>query len=451
MKFRGTTILPSLRSEMLFVATAAVCLMVAVVAVTLRYLKPAPPRTIVMAVAKNEGGGRHYAKRYKEILAREGVILEIRETVGSVKSLELLAEASSGVDVTIVPSGTRAAKDVPGIESLGGMNYLPLWIFQRGEPSFDPGQLRGRRIEIGPEGSATRVLALQVLGLTGADQPPTEIFGNDREEATRRLVAGEVDALFVVASAESPAIAKLSGTKGVTLMSIERAEAYARKLPALEHEVLPRGVFDLSADIPASDVDLLATTATLLARADLHPAAEHLLLRAATEVHGSAGVLDHLGEFPSARESGFPLSGEARRYYSSGGSLLLRFLPFWAANLVDRLWVMLLPILALVVPLIRALPPIYRWRVQRRIYRWYASLKEIELDFERAPPKTIEAVEALQSRVDELEVAVNLTATPLAYSANLFVLREHIDLLRRRIQTQASRRPQAQQELNLPT
>lgn len=331
------------------------------------------------------------------------------------------------------------------------MNYLPLWIFQRGEPSFDPGQLRGRRIEIGPEGSATRVLALQVLGLTGADQPPTEIFGNDREEATRRLVAGEVDALFVVASAESPAIAKLSGTKGVTLMSIERAEAYARKLPALEHEVLPRGVFDLSADIPASDVDLLATTATLLARADLHPAAEHLLLRAATEVHGSAGVLDHLGEFPSARESGFPLSGEARRYYSSGGSLLLRFLPFWAANLVDRLWVMLLPILALVVPLIRALPPIYRWRVQRRIYRWYASLKEIELDFERAPPKTIEAVEALQSRVDELEVAVNLTATPLAYSANLFVLREHIDLLRRRIQTQASRRPQAQQELNLPT
>jgi hypothetical protein len=176
-----------------------------------------------------------------------------------------------------------------------------------------------------------------------------------------------------------------------------------------------------------------------------------LLLRAATEVHGSAGVLDHLGEFPSARESGYPLSGEARRYYSPGGSLLLRFLPFWAANLVDRLWVMLLPIVALVVPLIRALPPIYRWRVQRRIYRWYASLKEIELDFERAPPKTIEAIEAIQSRVDELEVAVNLTATPLAYSANLFVLREHIDLLRRRIQTQASRRPQAQQELNLPT
>ena len=145
MKFRGSTILPSLPREMLFVATAAVCLMVAVVVVTLRYLKPAPPRTIVMAVAKNEGGGRHYAKRYKEILARDGVILEIRETVGSVKSLELLAEASSGVDVTIVPSGTSAANDVPGIESLGGMNYLPLWIFQRGEPSFDPGQLRGRR------------------------------------------------------------------------------------------------------------------------------------------------------------------------------------------------------------------------------------------------------------------------------------------------------------------
>jgi hypothetical protein len=165
-------------------------------------------------------------------------------------------------------------------------------------------------------------------------------------------------------------------------------------------------VFDLAADVPPQDTELLTPTASIVARESLHPALVHLLLRAAKEVHHSAGLLDRLGEFPADHETGYPLSPHARRFFETGGSLLQRFLPFWGANLIDRVWVMLLPILAVLLPLLRLLPPIYRWRVQSRIYRWYARLKEIELEFEAAPPSGDEAIVAMLLRIDELEVAM---------------------------------------------
>ena len=190
-------------------------------------------------------------------------------------------------------------------------------------------------------------------------------------------------------------------------------------------------MFDFISNIPAQDVTLVSPTANLLARDTLHPALAFLLMRAATEIHGSAGLLNKTGEFPAPLNSEFPLSSEAKRYYKSGPPFLQRYLPYWVAVLVDRLWIILLPSLALLVPLTRIIPPIYRWRVRSRIYRWYARLKEVELELDEEPSR--EKLDDMLARLDEIERSVNRINTPLAYSDNLYLFKQNVDLVRARV------------------
>lgn len=421
----------SLRRDLWMTLLPALLVAGAAIAVTLHFIKPAPPKKLVLALAPDEGGFRYFARRYQEFLGRHGIALELRETKGSLSSVELLADEREAVDVALVQSGTVSAEKAENVVSLGSLTHVPLWVFYRGEPVDDVLGLKGKRIAVGPAESGTRALALTLLQATGVDKAPTELLPLERDEAIEQLKRGDLDAVFFVSPAESPIIRRLAATPGIHLLSFTRGEAYARKFTYLTRHVLPRGVFDLAADVPARDVVLVAPTANLVARDTLHPALAYLLLRAASEVHGSAGLLDRTGEFPAPLETGFPLSSEARRYYESGVPLLQRYLPFWAANLVDRLWVMLVPIIAVVVPLARVVPALYQWRVRSRVFRWYARLKEIEIQLEEEHGP--EMLGDMLRRLDEMERAVNGIPTPLAYAENLYFFREHIDVVRRRL------------------
>jgi TRAP transporter TAXI family solute receptor len=421
----------ALRRDLWVTVAPAALIICAAFAVTFFFVKPAPPKTLVLAMAPDEGGFRYFARRYQEILKRHGITLELRTTKGSVTSVELLADESQGVDVAFVQSGTVSSEKAGNVVSLGSLSYVPLWVFYRGDPIDDVASLRGKRISVGPEESGTRALALTLLTANRADQAPTELLAFEREAAIEQLKQGKLDAVFLVATAEAPAIQKLAAVPGVRLLSFARGEAYVRRYPYLARLVLPRGAFDLAADIPEQDVVLVAPTANLVARDSLHPALAYLLMRAASEVHGRAGLLDRASEFPAPLETGFPLSSEARRYYEAGVPFLQRYLPFWAANLVDRLWVMLVPIIAVVVPLFRAVPALVLWRVRSRIFRWYASLKEIELQLEENPERPM--LEDMMRRLEEAERAVNRIPVPLSYQENLYFFREHIDVVRRRL------------------
>ncbi len=412
------------------IAPAALVIGLAFIA-TFYFIKPAPPKKLVLAMATDEGGFRYFGRKYQEALAKHGITLELHPTKGSVTSVQLLSDENSGVDVSFVQSGTTAGENTEDIVSLGSLSYIPLWVFYRGEPIDDVRALAGKRIAVGPEESGTRSLALKLLAINGVDKAPTELFPFARDEAIEKLKQGQLDAVFLVAPAESPAIQKLTAVPGVRLLSFARAEAYTRRFPFLTKHVLPRGVFNLAEDIPASDVVLLAPTANLVAKDSLHPALAYLLMRTASELHGSAGMLDRTGEFPAPLEAGFPLSSEARRYYASGVPFLQRYLPFWAANLVDRLWLMLVPVIAVLVPMVRAVPALLLWRVRSRIFRWYASLKEIEIQLEDNPG--LEMLEDMMKRLEEAERAVNRIPVPLAYAENLYFFREHIDVVRRRL------------------
>ncbi|MDH3475609.1 MAG: hypothetical protein OEM59_18165, partial [Rhodospirillales bacterium] len=292
-------------------------------------------------------------------------------------------------------------------------------------------RLAGRRLAIGAEGSGTRAVALQLLADNDLTEPPTRLLPLEGMAAAEALLAGEVDAAFFVASPAAPVVRRLLEADEVRLMSLSRAEAYTRRYHFLSKLVLPEGVIDFERNLPPADVALLAPTANLVAREELHPALIVLLLRAAAEVHGAGGLFEQPGEFPSARFIDFPLSDTARRYFKSGPPLLQRFLPFWAADLIDRLLILLLPLVTLLIPLLRIVPPAYRWRVRSRIYRWYRELQEVD-----------DSLEALGSRdqvgrnlaeLDRIESEVKQLTVPLAYADSLYHLRLHIDFVREKL------------------
>src|SRR6266550_701427 len=291
-----------LRKDLLVTLAPSALIIAAAFGITMLFVKPAPPKKLTIAVAPDEGGSRYYARRYQEILKRHGITLDVRQTGGSMTNVQLLADEKSGVDVALVQSGTDAGERGAHIVSLGSITYVPLWVFYRGDPVDDVRDLKGRRIAVGGAESGTRSLALTLLGASGADKPPTTMLPLEREAAVEQLNKGAIDAAFLVAPAEAPSIKKLAATAGIRLMSSARADAYVRRFPYLSKLVLPHGVFDLAADVPERDAVLLAPTQNLVARDTLHPALAYLLLRTASEVHASAGMLARAGEFPAPRE-----------------------------------------------------------------------------------------------------------------------------------------------------
>src|SRR5262245_34075918 len=423
--------------DFLWIATPAALLVVGTITVVLLLMRPAPPTELVMSTGTADGNYHAYALKYRDILARDGVTLRLWPSGGAMENLRRLADPSAHVDVALVQGGVVSEDpsiSTQGLESLGSVYNEVLWVFYRGDRVLDwlP-PLNGKMIAIGAENSGSAALALMLLEATGIDKPPTTIMKAGGHAAANLLLSGGIDAAFFVADPQSPIIQELLRAKHVHLLSFGRADAYTRRHFYLQKFTLPQGVFDMAQDIPERDMVLLGTTANLVVKDDLHPALAYLLLRAATEVHSGATMFSGLRQFPAPNDTELPLSKEAARFYKSGPPLLQRYLPYWAANLVDRLLVLLLPALAVLIPAGRLLPQLYRWRVRSRIYRWYARLKEIELELaERRSP---EEIARILERLDRIDHAVHQIETPLAYSESLYVFRQHIDLVRQRAYT----------------
>jgi hypothetical protein len=311
-----------------------------------------------------------------------------------------------------------------------------LWIFYRSQSVLDRlSQLKGLRIAIGPEGSGTRQLTLQLLAANRIAPPQDKLLPVGLGDVAAAFDERRIDAAFVIAGADSRAIQKLLHMRDVRLMNLAQAEAYTRLFPFLSVVALPQGSIDLVGNIPGQNTNLVATTANLIAREDLHPALASLLLQAAREIHGKPGIFQRAGEFPMPKEADFPLSEQAKRYYQSGTPFLQRYLPFWVAVLVERLMVVALPLIVILIPLFRVLPPLYSWRVRARIFRWYGEIKVIERDLESDTQRGAAdaSLAHYHEQLDRIEDQVRAVRVPLAYANELYTLRQHIDFVRERL------------------
>jgi len=400
----------------------------------IRFVRPAPPSVITITTGTDGSMFRITAEKYRDILARNSITLKILPSQGSLENLKRLANASFDVDIGFVQGGMATGMAVDQLVSLGSVFYEPLALFYRSPRRIDRlSQLRGKRLAIGMEGSGTRVLTLTLLGANGIKPGgSTALLNMDGESAARALAEHKIDAAFLAEdSATPPIMRRLLRTPGIRFFSFAQAEAYVRRFRYLSQLELPMGVLDLGKNSPARPLYLIAPTVELVARDNLHPAISDLLIEAAREVHGGATLLQQAGEFPKPLEHEFRISSDALRYYKSGKSFVYRVMPFWIANLADRTVVLLVPIVVLLLPGLKLVPALYRWRIKSRIYRWYGALIGLERD--ALSNSAHENREEMLKRLDGIENGVNNMKMPLAFADQFYVLREHIGFVRDRL------------------
>lgn len=413
-------------------STSALILASAATWVAFALLRPTPPRSVSMATDPAGTYSAEVARRYQELLARDGIDLKLVPTAGAVESLARLRDPRSGIGIAILPSGLTKEKESPDMVSLGALFYQPLWLFYRGEVIETHRSLRGLRISTGPEGSGTRQLALELFRRIGVIRENSTLLALSHQESVEKLEGGEIDAVVLLGAWESPAVQRLLSRSDLKLVSIRRADAFVALYPYLNKLVLPAGVADLVENRPPTDVLLLAPKASLVVRKDLHSAIQYLLLDAAAEVHSGPGVFRRAGQFPASETEDFPLSEPARQYYKTGSPLLQRYLPFWIAVLVRELLTLLIPALAVLYPTLKYWPALYGWVERRRIYKMYLELREVEerLNSARESPHRDEE----SKRLDLLEERASHLSMPTAFAPLLYALRRDIVLVREKFQ-----------------
>lgn len=426
-------------------ATFGPITLIGVVLLAIAYwvLDPAPPRHVVLATGTVQGAYAEFGQRYVEILARHRIKVELRATQGSVENLALLRDPNSGVDLAFVQGGADrdpgagADGDADtGLVSLGNLFYEPVWVFYREDAALrllgdrkpeGLAQLERFRIDIGAEGSGVSVLMHKLFAANHLEPAQLDLVRLGQTPAVVALLDGSIDALAFVSAPESPMVQMLLKTPGIALLHFAQAEAYTRLFPYISAVTLPAGVVDLAQVVPPRDVHLIAPTGTLVAREGAHPALIQLFVQAAQQVHGGAGWFHKRGDFPNGRSAEHPLAAEAERFYRNGIPFLQRYLPFWLANLIERMWPVLVTLIAVLLPLSRVLPPLYELRVRSRIFRWYGQLRDLEAGAgTRAADELLHELSALEARVGQISV-------PLSYADELYALRSHIDLVRDRL------------------
>ncbi len=426
--------------DLAFIAVPVVIAIAGAVWLALRFADPPPPRTFVISAATAGSPYHRFAERYRPYFERNGVKLDVRESGGSFANLKALSDPASGVHAGFVQGGLTSAKDAPGLVSIGRVAYEPLWVFHAAGLKLGRlSDLKGKRVLVGPAGGGTAGLALRLLAANGVTAETATLIHRELPDYVDMLAKGEADAGFLVLAVEARTIQRLLRTPNVSLMSFPNAEAYTQRFPFLTPLLLHEGVVDFAANVPPTDTVLLATTAAVLVREDAHRALVSLLAQAVQEVHGSPAVdakgeiplFQAAGTFPIANDPEFPFSEEARRLYRSGAPFLQRYVPFWVAATIDRLIVSLVVLLPILIPLVRFAPQIYSWRVRRRILYWYGALKRLEASARGAV--TPDARAQHLADLDRIEEAVDDIPIPLAYSDKLYELRQHIEVVRRRL------------------
>jgi TRAP transporter TAXI family solute receptor len=399
------------------------------------FWQPAPPRSIVVATGA-EGGAAHRAgERYRDLLAKRGITVELKTTNGSLENRAKLLDDDSGIAAAFVQTGIATMEDAVWLSTVAGVYPEPLWIFYRADPKrsiTQVSELAGKKIAIGSRGSGTRRVAVELFAAYGIDieqQPHSELNGIP---AATALLKREIDAVAVVTGEDSAQVQSLLRESDIRLLGFPQSAALSRHFPHLSTVKLAPGMIDLAKNLPSEEVPLISAVSQLLIRNDLHPALIRILAEAAKEIHHGSGWFHKAGDFPTTRGTDVPVHADADRYFTSGASFLQRHLPFWVSVWVERALILLVPLLAIGIPAARLLPAIYNWRMRERVYRWYAEVRHLDTEAMTTKPAS-ENAESILSKLNKIEARADNVRVPLAFARELYDLKVHIDFVRRRL------------------
>ncbi len=415
--------------DLLITFGPAIALTIAGFWIAYQFVSPPPPKKIIISTGAETGTYFKIAQQYRAELAKEDIELEVISSSGSGENISRLI--NNEADLAFIQGGTGKGEE--GLSSLGSLYYEPLWIFIRNKINADKlTDLSGLRIAIGSEGSGTQILATQLLEKNQINNQTAQLLEISATDAAEALVSSGIDVAIMVGSSDSETIQKLLRNDQIKLLNLSRANTYARLLPYLSKITLEEGIIDLKNNFPPQSVTLLAPSTNLVVQEDFNPALTILLLRAAKEIHSKSSIFAASEAFPSSQFTAYPIGDVAERFHTVGPPFLMRYLPFWPAVFIDRMIVMLVPLLALLLPLGKIMPPLYRWRIRSKIYRWYKELQKVD-DKAHGKQNSTTQLDELNQELTEIENEVNKVKTPLSYADQVYNLLLHIDLVRKKL------------------
>ena len=402
------------------------------------FAKPAPPDKVLMATGTG-GSYKVLGEKYKVYFEKKGIHIELIETHGSKENLQHLIDRKDPIQAAFVQGGMIAVDNLSGVQSLGSVDYEPVWIFYR-KNTFNEGihvsdrDIAKLKINIGPIGSGTRAQVLNIFKLNGLSGDSPNLLGLTNSDGVEAIERGEIDGVILVDGFDSPNVQRLIRNPNIKIASFQRADAYTRLMPFFEEVSIPMGGFDLGKNIPDHAVQLISTTTNLLIDDRLHPAIQVLFLEAAKEINGAKSYFSKAGEFPAYINTEAPLSEEAKFYYEKGTPILMKYLPFWLAEFLERMFFLLLPFAAFAYPIIKSIPTYRTNLAKKQINSIYKELDKFEHNTIETfdPNRRGEYIEVL----NEMERRVlNSKAAKLA-TADCYSLRNNIEFIRNALEKQ---------------
>lgn len=419
----------ALTKELLQAVVPIVLLISLAVGIAYQLIDAAPPKKIVISLSNQSVNYKAYASIYQALLKNDGIALEIRETSGDIENVALLKDPTSGVDLAFVQDGVTRSEGAGNLQSLGSLYYEPVWVLCRCEAQINHLTLfKGKRIAIGKQGEGANLLAMKLLEKSGLNKRNTKLLNIGGEASVDALINQSVDAAILVDSIDSSLVKKALAIKGIRLVNLDDAEAYSKHFSYLHRLTLPEGTIDIRRNIPPTSINLVSPTVTLLAKEDLHPALIYLMMKVMKQVHHGEGLLSTNNEFPSIKTSEVTPSIQAVNFYTSGPPFLDKYLPFWAATLVSRTAIVVIPILAILIPLIKLLPSAYNWFLRFRLFKYYGELRFLEMQIKQESDHENWAF--FYKKLDEIEDRVSGMKLPISFSQYIYELRMNIDFVR---------------------
>lgn len=395
--------------------------------ITSKFIEPSPEKKLVIAAGSKSGTYYKTALEYKKLLEEEKVEVIILETKGSIENKKLLNEKKA--DIGFIQSGILNEKNRQNIESLASVYYEPLWFFYKNEGyQIDYViELIGKKISIGSLGSGTFDLTSKILSDNGIDKSNSELLNYSTSRAKDELLQGNIDALVTVISPNSTVVQELLSNPKINVLSIKRAKAYSRKYSYLNTLTLYEGTMDLYKNLPNNNINLLAATANLVTREDVPDELIRLFLKKVSQIHKQKTLFSQENQFPNILNLDVQVNKEAKKYLQNGDSWLESIFPYWIATNIDRLKILLIPLLTLLFPLMKGIMPLYKWTMRSKIYRWYKKVNEIDKNLKASSQKEIE--DNLKKLEDLQTIIQDHTNVPLSFMGEYYNLLVHIELI----------------------
>ncbi len=416
-----------MKYRFLTVSIPIILLIIASFYITSQFIQPSPKKEFTIATGSKEGEYYKTALLYKEILEKEKVKVNILTTSGSIENLKLLEEKKA--DVAFVQNGMILNKEQEHLKAIASIYYEPLWVFYKNR-NYSINyivELFSKRISVGVQGSGTNHLALQILNDNGINKENSDIQVHSSSDAKDLLINDKIDAMFIVGSPNSKTIKELLDNPNINIFSFKRAKAYSRKYSYLETLPLYEGTVDLYKNIPYSNINLLATTANLVINDNLSEELTRLLLKKLVLIHDKKGLFEKNEQFPNISNLTIDIDEEANRYFNYGDTFLEKIFPYWIASNLDRLKILLIPLLTLLFPLFKGVFPLYRWSIRSKIYKWYDKIQSIDKRIDNLNNKELkENLAELQKLKKEIREE---TKVPLSYMGEYYDLIMHLEVL----------------------